>query len=126
MKILVDLNLSPDWCDVLVREGWTAVHWSSVGDPRATDAELMAWAVAQGYVVLTHDLDFEAILAITRAAGPSVIQIRTQDVLSAKLAPLLIPVLKRHEADLLAGALIVVDHAHARIRILPLAPRPSP
>ncbi len=28
IKILVDMNLSPDWVPALVREGWEAVHWS--------------------------------------------------------------------------------------------------
>jgi predicted nuclease of predicted toxin-antitoxin system len=32
MKILIDMNLSPDWVDV--GHDITAVHWSKVGDPR--------------------------------------------------------------------------------------------
>jgi predicted nuclease of predicted toxin-antitoxin system len=35
IKILVDINLSPDWVPALARERWEAVHWSAVGDPRA-------------------------------------------------------------------------------------------
>jgi predicted nuclease of predicted toxin-antitoxin system len=31
IKILVDMNLSPEWVPALVREGWEAVHWSAVG-----------------------------------------------------------------------------------------------
>src|SRR5262245_5839318 len=122
MKILVDMNLSPDWCPILVAHGWPAVHWSHVGDSRAADADIMTWALAQGYVVLTHDLDFGALLAATRAAGPSVIQVRTQDVLPTHLEPILVPVLKQFESNLEAGALIVVDEGKSRVRVLPLSP----
>ena len=123
MNILVDMNLSPLLCPILAAEGWNAVHWSSIGDPRAPDSLLLQWAKEHGYVVLTHDLDFGAILAATRAAGPSVIQIRTQDVLPTKLAPLLISAIRTAESDLRGGALVVVDEARSRIRTLPLPVR---
>jgi predicted nuclease of predicted toxin-antitoxin system len=120
MNILVDMNLSPAWVPVLAAEGWNVIHWSSIGDPRAVDATLMAWAKDHRHVVLTHDLDFGAILAVTRASGPSVIQIRAQDIMPAKLAPKLIPVLRAYESQLAAGALIVIDEARSRVRILPI------
>jgi len=60
--------------------GSPRVHWSSVGDPRAADSVLMAWASANGCVVFTHDLDFGALLAASTDDGPSVIQMRTNDV----------------------------------------------
>ena len=33
LAILVDMNLSPDWVPLLRQRGWSAVHWSMVGDP---------------------------------------------------------------------------------------------
>lgn len=56
MKLLVDMNLSPDWVKVLLEGGWEAVHWSKVGNPASTDCEIMAWAKKNGYIVFTHDL----------------------------------------------------------------------
>ncbi len=67
MNFVIDMNLSPTWVDVFARHGWTAVHWTAVGDPRATDRTILAWAVAHDAVVFTHDLDFGAILAATGA-----------------------------------------------------------
>ena len=57
-SILVDMNLSPDWVAFLQSHGHTAVHWSTVGDIRALDPEIMEWARNNGHIVLTHDLDF--------------------------------------------------------------------
>ena len=124
MKILVDMNLTPDWARVLEEHGWPSLHWSTVSDPRATDHEIMEWAAAHGYVLLTHDLDFGAILAETKASGPSVIQIRARDVLPDHLAPILVGSLKAHETVIEAGALVVVDESRSRVRILPLSDIP--
>ncbi len=120
VKILVDMNLSPDWVPLLQREGWPAVHWSIVGDPRALDQILMAWAVANGHVVFTHDLDFGTLLALTHALGPSVLQVRGQDVLPDHMGVLVVAALRQHEADLASGALVVVDESKSRVRVLPI------
>jgi predicted nuclease of predicted toxin-antitoxin system len=69
VQLLVDMNLSVEWVAELAKHGWSAVHWSSVGDPRAEDSTIMAWALANGYVVFTHDLDFGTILALTLRWG---------------------------------------------------------
>jgi len=81
----------------------------------------MPWAVDNGHVVLTHDLDFGAILAATKAEGPSVVQIRTQDVLPEAMESLLVQILQRHGEELEIGALVVLEEARSRVRILPLS-----
>lgn len=121
MKILVDMNLSPDWCEILRRQGWEAAHWSTLGDPRALDSVIMTYAKDREYVVFTHDLDFGAILAATRTNAPSVVQIRAQDVMSAGFQKLAIDTLRQFQRELEAGALVVVDETRARVRILPLS-----
>ena len=35
MKLLIDMNLSPQWALVLEASGWKAVHWSLIGQPTA-------------------------------------------------------------------------------------------
>lgn len=121
MKILIDMNLSPSWTTVLDRHGWEAVHWSMIGDPRASDRTIMAWARTNDYVVFTHDLDFGALLAATGAEKPSVIQIRTQDVTPEHLEKIMIDSLCEYGPLLESGALITIEEARARARILPLA-----
>ena len=120
IKILVDMNLSPEWVPALVREGWEVVHWSTLGDPRAPDEKLMSWAASHGHIVFTHDLDFGAMLALSRATGPSVLQLRSQKVLPEDMAPLVAATLRRYEEALAAGALVVVEEGRSRVRVLPL------
>lgn len=119
MKIVIDMNLSPDWVKVLTDAGWESVHWSTVGDMRATDDVIMSWARENGYVVFTHDLDFGVLLALTQAESPSVIQVRTQDVFPEALGKRLVKVLQEHQATLEKGALLTVDEVKARVRVLP-------
>ena len=69
LNLLVDMNLSPQWVPVLQRHGWQAAHWSTIGDPGASDKEITDWARDQEYVVFTHDLDFGTMLALTHEAG---------------------------------------------------------
>ncbi|MGH7178567.1 MAG: DUF5615 family PIN-like protein, partial [Tepidisphaeraceae bacterium] len=77
IKVLVGMNLSPDWVPMLQQHGWAASHWSTVGDLRASDPTIMDWARTNGYIVFTHDLDFATVLALTHESGPSVFQVRT-------------------------------------------------
>ena len=120
MKVLLDMNLPPAWVRDFRDSGFDAVHWSEVGDLCATDAAIMEWAREQQRIVLTHDLDFSALLAATQAVGPSVVQVRAQDVTSPTVQRAVIETLKQQEELLLQGALISVDPIRARVRILPL------
>jgi predicted nuclease of predicted toxin-antitoxin system len=123
MKFVLDMNHSPEWARVLESHGLEAVHWSEVGDPRASDAAILSWARDNERVVVTHDLDFGALLAASSSDRPSVIQIRSRDVMPQAMAPALVDALRRYENELELGALVVVDPARARVRILPLGDR---
>jgi predicted nuclease of predicted toxin-antitoxin system len=120
LRIVVDMNLSAEWIPLLEQAGWTAVHWSTVGDPRADDPTIMAWASTHGHIVLTHDLDFGTALALTHAGTPSVIQVRTQRVLPEHIGAMVLASLRQYERELSAGALVVVEPSKNRVRVLPL------
>lgn len=80
----------------------------------------MNWAEANECIVFTHDLDFGTILALTHKTGPSVLQVRGQDVLSDHMGRLVVAAIRQHESDLKAGALVVIDESRSRVRILPI------
>jgi len=120
MKLLVDMNLSPRWVKLLNDSGFETLHWSTVGKVTASDSEIMAWASDNGYVVLTHDLDFSTILAATRGKSPSVVQIRAEDVSPDVIGGKIVHALQQMQTELEAGALMSVDDKTMRLRILPL------
>jgi len=123
MKLLLDMNLSPRWIAVLKDNGFEAQHWSTVGQANARDSAIMAWAAANGYVVVTHDLDFSAILAATQGMAPSVVQIRAEDVSPDVIGAKIARALHQMESELEAGALLSIDDKAMRLRILPLVKR---
>ncbi len=120
MKLVVDMNLSPLWVKALQEAGHDPVHWSKVGNPRDSDSVILSWAHANHRVVFTHDLDFGTLLALSQAKGPSVIQVRGQDVTPAAISTLVIRALAQFEKQLTQGALVVVDETSRRVRLLPL------
>lgn len=120
MKILIDMNLSPAWVGFLEGYGFVAVHWSNIGDPRAPDRELMSWAREHEHVVFTHDLDFGVLLATSGDSSPSVVQVRTLDVLPDAIGAQVVEVLRGHGVDLDAGAIVTLDGSTSRVRILPV------
>lgn len=120
MKLLVDMNLSPSWIERLARHGFDAVHWSSIGAVTAPDSEILKWANEHEFVLITNDLDFSAILAAGAVTGPSVIQLRTQDLLSDAAVSIVVNALEAHREDIERGALLSIDEAGRRVRMLPL------
>lgn len=123
MKLLIDMNLSPRWIQVLTDAGIDAVHWSLLGQVNAPDSEIMRYASVHDYVVLTHDLDFSAILAATHGEKPSVVQIRAENVSPDVIGANVITALRQMTEELEQGALVTVDPNRTRLRILPLQPR---
>ena len=122
MKLLIDMNLSPRLVELLAGAGMEATHWNAVGSNDASDHEIMAYAKEHGFIVLTHDLDYGAILAVTNAEKPSVVQIRAGDVTPETLIEAVITGLHQCKQALADGALLTIDPARLRIRLLPLSP----
>ena len=120
MRLLIDMYLSPNWADFLAASGLESEHWSKIGPANATDSEITAFAKAHDMVVLTHDLDFSAILAASRGAKPSVIQIRAENISVKAIGNAVIGALNQMAAELEHGALLTIDPKRTRLRLLPL------
>lgn len=120
MKLLVDMNLTPRWVTLLASVGIDAVHWSEIGDDSAADSAIMTHAKLHDFVVLTHDLDFGAILAATGGGKPSVVQIRADDPSPEVVGQQVLAALKLMTAELDEGALVTIEPSRSRVRLLPL------
>src|SRR5579883_3153059 len=104
VNFLVDMSLPPSWIGTLRDAGWTAVHWSKVGHGAAEDQEIMEYAAKNEQIVLTHDLDFGTLLALSGASGPSVVQVRSPGILPRQIGTITVEAICQFEKELLKGA----------------------
>ena len=120
VKLLVDMNLSPSWIERLVRHGFEAVRWSTIGAATAPDYEILTWVDEHGFVLITNDLDFSSILAASAAATPSVVQIRSQKLLSDAIVSAVAAAREARRGNIERGRTAPDRQAAARVRVLPL------
>ncbi len=118
MKLIVDMNLSPDVVPVLLEAGHEAIHWSTIGRPDAPDTEILAWAVNHEAVVMTLDHDFTDLVITGRLNLPSIVLIQVKWSLIDDLMPGIIRALAAHAEALRQGAIVVVDPLRQRVRLL--------
>ncbi len=123
MKLLVDMNLSPKWVGFLASASFEAIHWSAIGVATAPDGEIMRHARDGGYVVLTSDLDFGTILAVTHGEKPSVVQLRSGNLSHESIGIQVVDALRQLASELEIGALVTIEPERTRLRILPLHER---
>jgi predicted nuclease of predicted toxin-antitoxin system len=71
------------------------------------------------------DLDFGAILAVTRGDKPSVAQIRADDVSPDAIGEAVVRAVRQMTIELDQGALLTIEPGRARMRMLPLLSRKS-
>jgi predicted nuclease of predicted toxin-antitoxin system len=119
MRVLIDVNLTREWVAFFARYEIDAVHWSSVGDEASKDPPILAYAKSEARILLTADLDFNAILASTRDSAPSVVTMRTSSRLPSEVGDRLVRAMIQVEQSLLDGAILLVDDSKVRLRTLP-------
>jgi predicted nuclease of predicted toxin-antitoxin system len=120
MKLLLDMNIPPAWGDALQAAGHSAVHWSKVGSASALDFEILDYARSNGFVLITHDLDFGALLAASKQRGPSVIQLRSDSLAFEVAGAATLSAIERMQEELRQGCLLSIQPGRSRLRILPL------
>lgn len=85
-----------------------------------TDSEVITKAAAEKRIAVTLDLDFSRLVALQRLAQPSVVLIRLEEFTTSQLNGVLLTTLKKHRAELEAGAIVVVEPGNTRARNLPI------
>src|SRR2546425_6149603 len=76
MRFLVDMPLSPELAAWLDQSGHEAVHAADVGLHHASDATILERARRDQRVVVTADLDYPRLLALTGEQRPGLILFR--------------------------------------------------
>lgn len=120
MKALLDMPVSASLLSVLEVHGHEGVHAQQLGLDRAPDEDLLALARQEGRVVITADLDFPRMLALSAAEGPGLILFRGGTYSDEEMQSLLGRVLDAVETEALEHSICVVDRRRVRVTRLPL------
>ena len=120
MKLLADVNVSRRAVERLRLLGFDITRVPDIMDARSSDHEILVEARRRGCVLVSHDQDFGAILALSGAIAPSFINLRVSNVDTAHLAVLIASVVRLADQDLTNGAVVTVDDDGVRIHRLPL------
>ncbi|MBA3070670.1 MAG: hypothetical protein FP829_00595 [Nitrospirae bacterium] len=118
MKFLVDMPASPQLVKWLNEKGYDAVHASDIGLFKTKDKEILNEARRQGRIIITADLDFPQLLAMSRAKDPGIILFRWGNYNEQEMRELLKRVLDNIKPEKIPDSIVVVDRT--RIRRCPL------
>jgi predicted nuclease of predicted toxin-antitoxin system len=114
------MALSPSLAQWLGSQGHDAVHADNIGLARVPDVDIMALAKREGRIVVTADLDYPRILALSGADGPAVILFRGGDWKESEAIARLSAAMAIIPEDRLATSLVVIEKSRIRRRSLPL------
>ena len=124
MKFLIDMPLSPELAVWLVQQGHDALHASHVGLDRSTDPVILEYARNEQRIVVTADLDYPRLLALTRAEGPGLILFRGGNYSEQETVERLARALETVPHEELPTSIVVVEKERIRRRRLPIEPNP--
>jgi len=120
VRFLLDMGLARSTADFLLKQGYDTVHLREQGLQRLDDRGIVAKARLEGRVILTHDLDFGRIVALSQSRLPSVITFRLSDMQPRQVNRYLAEVLNRFAEQLESGTLVSVNEQAIRVRALPI------
>lgn len=120
MKFLADMGISPAIVRRLREQGYNAIHLHEQGLIRLSDADILKKAQNESRVLLTHDLDFGELLALSGEGLPSIIIFRLSDMRPQNVWLHLEAILAQHSQTIEQGALLSVRDRKVRVRTLPI------
>ena len=107
-------------------EGHDVAHVGDVGLLTADDQTILGHASRSKRVVVSADADFATLLAVANRSEPSLILLRSADLLTPnQQADVILANLDPVAADLETGAVVTIGRGHLRVRSLPMRRRDS-
>lgn len=120
LRLLADVHISPLTVEVLRSQGYDIVRTTDLLPATASDAEILELARVEGKVVLTQDLDFSMLVALSNYGLHSLITLRLSSARPDVVAQRLLDVLPTVETELTEGAAITISDDSVRVRKLPI------
>jgi len=120
MRILADLHIAPRTVQFLRGLQHDVVRVNDLFPPTASDEEIVAAAMRENRVILTQDLDFSDLIALSGRTAPSLITLRLATSRVEYVNAILKQALPALEADATAGAIVTIQEGGVRRRLLPV------
>ena len=120
MRFLADMGISPKTVAFLQNLGHDAVHLHDQDLDRLEDPAILAKAQEEDRILLTHDLDFGELIAMSGARLPSIVVFRLRNMRPEMVSRYLQGIIDQHGESLEKGAIISVTEGQVRVRVLPL------
>jgi predicted nuclease of predicted toxin-antitoxin system len=124
MKFLLDMPVSFLLLDVLQAHGHEGAHAHQISKDRASDEELLEIARRESRVIITADLDFPRLMALSLAQGPGLILFRGGSYSDSEMCNLLSRVPERVQPEVLEKSICAVDRKRVRVTGLPFERKP--
>ncbi len=122
MRLLADLHIAPRTVEFLRTLGHDVCRVTDLLPANASDEAIVERAAQERRTILTQDLDFSSIIALSGRPVPSLLSLR----LNSSKVELVNSVLQRMlpilESDLEQGSIVTVEDQRIRLRRLPLNP----
>jgi predicted nuclease of predicted toxin-antitoxin system len=122
MKFLGDMGISPRTIALLREQGYDAIHLIEENLEKMTDQNILDKARQEERILLTVDLDFAQLLAISGDSLPSVILFRLGNVSREVVNRRLLAILNDYATELTNGLIISVTDVSIQLRHLPIQP----
>ncbi len=120
IRLLADVHISPKTVADLQKQGYEIMRSSEFLPANAPDINILEFARTENWVVLTQDLDFSMLVALSRYSQPSLITLRLSSAKPDIVTQKLLDVLPQIEVALQEGSAITIQDDSIRIRKLPV------
>jgi predicted nuclease of predicted toxin-antitoxin system len=121
MRLLADLHISPRTVQFLRSLGHDVTRVNEILPPTSNDQTVVKQAAQDTRAILTQDLDYSAIIALSGAKTPSLISLRLSSSRIEHVNTVLEKILPQIEQDVLSGMIITVEDSRIRRRSLPIS-----
>ncbi len=120
LRLIADVHISPLTVTALNLQGYDIIRSTDFLPPNAADSEILELARTENRIILTQDLDFSMLIALSKHDRPSLITLRMPFPEPKLVTQRLLDVLPNLTQDLIEGSAITIDNDSIRIRKLPI------
>jgi predicted nuclease of predicted toxin-antitoxin system len=120
MRFLADMGVAMRSVEWLREQSHDATHLREENLQRMSDADVFRKAATEGRILLTFDLDFGEIVALSSEKKASVVLFRLHNTRTPHVIERLKSALQETSQSLESGAIVVVEERRLRVRRLPL------